>query len=105
MVNKQLRRNSFLNCNSNPSPAGNCKQKLKKLQAIDFSIAEIILYLNAYPKSTEAIKYFKMLKEEREKLLAEMKADGCPPITAQSADPNSEWDWTNAPWPWEPEAN
>lgn len=106
MVNKQLRRSSCLPCNSsNTAPIDNCKQKLKKLQAIDFSIAETILYLDAYPKSAEALKYFKMLKDEREKLLAEMKNEKCHPITAQGADVNGEWNWTNAPWPWEPEAN
>ena len=52
---------------------------------IDFSMAETILYLDAYPENADAMKYYKTLKDEREKLISEMNAQGCPPITAQSA--------------------
>ena len=77
----------------------------KKLQAIDFSMVDTILYLDAYPDCEEALKYFKSLKAEREKLLAEMKSAGCAPITAASSSADGKWDWTNSPWPWENEAN
>ena len=109
MVNRQTRRDGYMSCNSNAgsngSSNGNCKQKLKKLQMIDFSMAETILYLDAYPENAEALKYYKTLKDEREKLISEMNAQGCPPVTAQSASHGDKWDWTNAPWPWEPDAN
>ena len=84
----------------------NCKQKLRKLQAIDFSLAETVLYLDAYPENSEAIKYYKSLKAEREALTAEMRASGCPPISVMDGVNGSDkWDWTNSPWPWETEAN
>lgn len=85
----------------------NCKQKMKKLQEIDFSLVETVLYLDAYPENAEAIKYYKVLKAEREALIAEMRANGCPPVVASDAlDRGADkWDWTNSPWPWEPEAN
>ena len=106
--NRQIRKDEFRSCNSNNGNVGiggNCKQKLKKLQMIDFSMIETILYLDAYPNNTEALKYYKALKAEKDALLAEMKAQGCPPITAQDAAHGGEWDWTDSPWPWEPDAN
>lgn len=105
--NRQIRREGSASCNSNAGAvtSGNCKQKLKKLQMIDFSMIETILYLDAYPENAEAMKYYKALKAEREALLSEMKAQGCAPITAQDAANGGYWDWTDSPWPWEPEAN
>ena len=107
--NRQTRREGIASCNSNNnagmSTNTNCKQKLKKLQMIDFSMIETILYLDAYPNNAEALKYYKALKSEREALLSEMKAQGCAPVTAQDAAHGGEWDWTDSPWPWEPEAN
>ena len=82
-----------------------CKQKQKKLQMIDFSMAETILYLDAYPDSAEAMKYYKALKGEREQILSEMRASGCAPICASDAAHGGVWDWTDSPWPWELEAN
>ena len=82
-----------------------CKQRMKKLQTIDFSIAETVLYLDAYPENAEAMRYYKALKSEREQMIGEMKASGCAPIVATDAAEQGRWDWTDAPWPWEPEAN
>ena len=82
-----------------------CKQRMKKLQAIDFSMDEMVLYLDAYPESADAMRYYNALRAERAQLLSEMKASGCAPIVATDAAEQGRWDWTDAPWPWEPEAN
>ena len=106
--NRQIRRDECRICNStngNVGIGGNCKQKLKKLQMIDFSMIETILYLDAYPNNAEALKYYKALKAEKDALISEMKAQGCPPITAQDAAHGGVWDWTDSPWPWEHDAN
>ena len=92
-------------CNSQMGGMGECKQKLKKLQEIDFSLVDTILYLNAYPECAEAMKYYKKLKAEREELLKDMKEHACPPINAMEAANGGAWDWTDSPWPWEPDAN
>ena len=75
--NRQTRREGIASCNSNNnagmSTNTNCKQKLKKLQMIDFSMIETILYLDAYPNNSEALKYYKALKSEREALLSYLR--------------------------------
>jgi spore coat protein JB len=87
------------------TPSTPCRRTLRDLQAIDFSLVEVGLYLDAYPHSREALSYYHKLLEERARLLAERKAGNCPPITAMDCHSSSEWDWVNGPWPWEPEAN
>ena len=101
MVNRS-RRNSV-----RPTYAANgtCRQMLRELQTIDFSMVETILYLDAYPESREALEYYHKLHEERKRLLAAMQAAGCPPITAMDSHSRTEWNWIRGPWPWEPDAN
>lgn len=88
--------------NTTPST---CRRTLRDLQAIDFSLVELGLYLDAYPDSQEALAYYRKLLEERDRLLAERQASNCPPVTAMDSHSAGEWNWVNGPWPWEPDAN
>lgn len=95
-----------LPCNSGVDrPNHNCKDMLRKLQKVDFSMVDTVLYLDAYPHSKEALDYYHKLLEERNRILETMSAEKCPPVTAMNSFPKNEWNWTEGPWPWEPEAN
>lgn len=92
------------NCNNN-SNNSNCKAILKRLQTLDFSIYETVLYLDAYPNSTDALSYYHKLIAERDSLLDSLAETCRMPITnLENASANS-WDWINGPWPWETSAN
>lgn len=82
-----------------------CKQALHKLQRIDFSLVETILYLNAYPHSRQALNHYHALVEEQKRLKESMQAAGCPPVCATENTSRTEWNWAEGPWPWEPDAN
>ena len=86
-------------------PSDGCHQAMHRLQAIDFSMVDTVLYLDAYPESADALAHYHKLHEERERLLASMAAEGCPPISAMDVHSQSGWNWVDGPWPWEPEAN
>ena len=80
------------------------KNMLDLLRAIDFSLYDTILYLDAYPDSKDALSYYHSLIKERETLVDEYeKRFG--PLCAYSNTSKSEWQWTKGPWPWKPEAN
>lgn len=73
---------------------------LRKLQEIDFSIYEVVLYLDAYPNCREALCYYRSLLDTRAVVAAEYeKKYG--PLTAFSNACNSSWDWVKSPWPWQ----
>ena len=101
MVNRNTRNLSRAVMNG----AGACKQSMKALQAIDFSMVDTVLYLDAYPESQEALSHYHKLHEEREALLANMAAAGCPPVSAMDSHSKTAWNWVDGPWPWEPDAN
>lgn len=87
-----------------PQPAQNCREMKLRLQAIDFSMTDTLLYLDAYPEDTRAAEYFRKLNGEREELTAAMENAGCPPLRATD-DTTGKFRWNEGPWPWEPEAN
>ena len=77
MANRfQSRSCNRLSCGAKPQDenlAPNCAY-LRRLQAIDFALADLILYLNAYPNSAEALAYYHELREERKQLLSLKKS-------------------------------
>lgn len=75
---------------------------MHKLQELDFSIQETVLYLDAYPKCTAALKRFHQLVGER-RALAEQYERQYGPLIAMGNEKQSAWEWTQAPWPWHPD--
>lgn len=90
--------NHFSSVNKDPA-------LLKKLQSLDFSLTETILYLDAYPDSTEALAYYQKLLNERSAVIATLAGNYHMPITGFDNVNTDTWDWINGPWPWEVAAN
>ena len=75
---------------------------LHKIQAEDFALYEVALYLDAYPQSKKAMKYY----QEHHKIAHMLKAEfeeKFGPLTLYSNHNDQKWEWTDGPWPWEKE--
>lgn len=110
MMNRQsrYRRESAFPCASEgvgAPPVNNASATAlkKKLQKVDFSLYDTILYLDAYPESKAAMAHYAKLLEEHDRLIAALNAAGVP--MTSSSNYSDEWKWTDSPWPWEYEAN
>jgi hypothetical protein len=79
------------------------KQMINKLQKIDFSIVDTLLYLDAYPTCTKAKARYDQLLRERADILEKLFEMGIP-LTNMSVSAEG-WNWTDGPWPWEYAAN
>ena len=99
-VSEVRQENNMNPCASN----GDCKALLKKLQKIDFSIIDTILYLDAYPECKKAKAYYEKLILERAGLREALAGKCKRPVTAFENSGDS-WDWISSPWPWEESAN
>ena len=85
--------------------SASCQAMLRRLQALDFSIVDTVLYLDAYPDCQDALHYYHKLVAERDTLKRSL-AESCKrPVTNFENASNDAWDWTNGPWPWEAAAN
>lgn len=98
--------NSPCGCGCRQSNQGNgdCQKLMEQIQAVDFALCEVILYLDAYPDSCEALDtYHKLLCRRR--TLQEQYEEACGPITATGNRSTTRWDWVSKPNPWEYTAN
>ena len=87
------------------APSNGAKDDLlRRLQALDFSIYDTILYLDAYPESADALAYYKKLIAERDSIIKTLSASHNAPMTTFD-NLGDEWDWVKSPWPWEASAN
>ena len=77
---------------------------MKELQTVEFALVDTVLYLDAYPCSSEALAHYHKLRRERSEILMKM-AHCSMPLTNLDNTSERSWDWTNAPWPWELDAN
>ena len=81
-----------------------CRRLKKKLQEIDFAIADTVLYLDAYPDCEMALAYYRKLIEQREQYWKSVN-EICGPLCHTQNGNRESWQWTQGPWPWQAEAN
>ena len=91
-------------CQGNLRPTPN-NTALHRLQALDFSIVDTVLYLDAYPDSREALQHYHKLLAERDALLRTRSEHQDMPITHYENASHDHWSWIENPWPWEYGAN
>ena len=109
MVNRMNRTNMFspsctaMNNTANDTASSSKNMLLKKLQKVDFSLVDIVLYLDAYPHCKKALDYYHKLIAERKDLIE--KLNDMSVVINNMSNTADTWDWSNSPWPWEYEAN
>ena len=77
---------------------------LRRLQAEDFAVYEVVLYLDGHPNCHHALAYYHRHREMAMRLRAEYERKYGPLMNDASGDA-SHFCWIDGPWPWEKEAN
>ncbi|MCR8643685.1 spore coat protein CotJB [Paenibacillus sp. N1-5-1-14] len=74
---------------------------LKDLQAVDFVIIELTLYLDTHPCDAQAIEQIRQFSHNRMELARRFEAEFGPlnPFGQQAGCTN--WQWIDTPWPWQ----
>ncbi|MFY4775019.1 spore coat protein CotJB [Metabacillus sp. RGM 3146] len=76
-------------------------EELEKIQAVDFVIAELILYLDTHPNDSNAIRQYNQFAQYSRSLKQQFEAKFGP---LQQGSPNyneNDWAWQSCPWPWQ----
>jgi spore coat protein JB len=78
----------------------NRENLLREIQAADFALIELNLYLDTHPYEQRTITIYsnmvqraKMLRDTYERLYG--------PLTITSPYVKCPWQWIDSPWPWE----
>ena len=75
--------------------------QLEELQAIDFVLVELTLYLDTHPQDFEAIKQFNDFSYHRKKLAKQFESQFGPLLQYGHSYSSYPWNWDDAPWPWQ----
>ncbi len=74
------------------------------LQRTSFALVETVLFLNGHPCDTDALEYYKKIKEKYDEAVKEYE-EHVGPVTVLGVKCEKGWTWVETPWPWEMEAN
>lgn len=75
--------------------------QLEEIQAIDFALVELTLYLDTHPTDLKVMEQYNQLAYERQKLklLFEEKFGAMQQYGNSYTD--GKWSWGTSPWPWQ----
>ncbi|TRZ37711.1 spore coat protein CotJB [Niallia circulans] len=76
-------------------------QLLEQLQAVDFVLVELTLYLDTHPNDQDAINQFNHYAKERQKFKNLYESNYGPLLQFGNSFSNTPWDWDEGPWPWQ----
>lgn len=74
---------------------------LEKLQALDFTLVELNLYLDTHPGDLAALQQFNQLALERRHLAEHFQQLYGPLQNFGHSFSRYPWEWVNVPWPWQ----
>ncbi|MBN6888391.1 spore coat protein JB [Cytobacillus horneckiae] len=74
---------------------------LENLQAVDFVLVELTLYLDTHNNDQDAINQFNYFAKERKKIKKEYESKYGPLLQFGNSYSGSPWNWDDAPWPWQ----
>lgn len=76
-------------------------QLLEQLQAVDFVLVDLTLYLDTHNDDAEAIKQFNQFASERKKIKKAIESKFGPLQQFGNSYSSYPWNWDDAPWPWQ----
>ncbi len=76
------------------------QRMLNDIGIIDFTLVDLMLYLDTHPTDKDAIDHFNHYTKIKNRMVKEFSMMYYP-LTKDMAESVTEWRWGNAPLPWE----
>jgi spore coat protein JB len=76
-------------------------QILHELQAVDFVMNDLVLYLDTHPDDQQALSQFNQFQRRKQTLTQQYEASFGAISCAVSGHVGQRWTWTDSPWPWQ----
>ncbi|MCR2820262.1 spore coat protein CotJB [Lederbergia panacisoli] len=74
---------------------------MEELQAVDFVIVELALYLDTHPQDHEAIQQYNAYVQMRQTVKNQFEQEFGALTSFGGSYSKYPWDWKEAPWPWQ----
>jgi spore coat protein JB len=75
-------------------------QLLEEIQAVDFVLVELTLYLDTHPDDEKALNQFNQYATYSNQIKKNFSAQ-FGPLQQGTVNSNDRWDWGSGPWPWQ----
>jgi spore coat protein JB len=76
-------------------------QLMEEIQAVDFVIVELTLYLDTHPTDQQAIYQYNQYAQYSKKIKKNFSAKFGPLHQGGVTHTNDSWSWGTGPWPWQ----
>ncbi|KIY21278.1 MULTISPECIES: spore coat protein CotJB [Mesobacillus] len=74
---------------------------MEELQAVDFVLVELTLYLDTHPEDYPSINQFNQFAKERRRLKRVVESMYGPLQQYGNSYSDYPWNWAEGPWPWQ----
>ncbi|HET7657901.1 MAG TPA: spore coat protein CotJB [Bacillales bacterium] len=74
---------------------------MEELQAIDFAIVDLNLYLDTHPNDANAVNEYNRYAQESKKLRQKIESIYGPLQNFGNSFVGFPWNWDEPPWPWQ----
>lgn len=75
--------------------------QLEELQAVDFVLVELNLYLDTHPWDTAALQQYNQMAHHRKQLAEKFELEFGPLMHFGHSYSKHPWQWIDTPWPWQ----
>ena len=76
-------------------------QLLEEIQAIDFALVELTLYLDTHPDALQAMQQFNEYSHQSRQLKQQFEKKFGPLQQFGNSYTDANWSWGTTPWPWQ----
>lgn len=74
---------------------------LTDIQAVDFVLVELTLYLDTHPNDTQALDQFNHFAKYQMQVKQKFEEKFGPLLQYGNSISEKEWKWGQSPWPWQ----
>ncbi|HEX6923298.1 MAG TPA: spore coat protein CotJB [Bacillales bacterium] len=74
---------------------------MEDLQAVDFALVELNLYLDTHPRDANAVNEYNRYAQEQKKIRQKIEAIYGPLQNFGNSYAGYPWNWNDPPWPWQ----
>ncbi|MCZ8513447.1 spore coat protein CotJB [Paenibacillus filicis] len=74
---------------------------LEELQALDFVLVELTLYLDTHPNDGHAIQQYNQFAQKRMQVAHQYQLEFGPLMHFGHSYSKYPWQWVETPWPWQ----
>ncbi|MCF8567287.1 spore coat protein CotJB [Alicyclobacillus tolerans] len=74
---------------------------MSELQAVDFVLVELTLYLDTHPDDQQALAQFGQFQRRKASLMQQFESQFGSLREYGNSPVGSKWTWAEGPWPWQ----